>query len=422
MRRPIPLLLTTALALPVLSQEPTVAGGQRPVLTVKSAESKVICDIAEEFGHMHDLPALEGRSHYVLTVASDRVTAVRTLPGESPFMEIRVDPGGIMDLFADEIGEVKGMAQGLVVMAMTQQGFSAKEATKMVRAAFDFPYLLESATLVLKNDPDEFEFEGIDIEVSITAKPDNELGKTISRLAPSPAGVPLLPAAADKVMDMRFSIDPAAMGPLFDPFIELGLSFSYTDAESRRNAKQVWDDMMKLYDGGFAFTISNTMQMEGLYGFRDPEALAKLVGSEDYLEMMRSQRPSRDIEVEVTAKAFEHRGITFSKMTMYNDGMPNPMMPNDEMHSFFGGLGSYMILGGSAERAKSLADAIADQKIEREQLDDGAVMAMKMDLRGWFEAVRQSMPIGEAAKKMPREMSMRLIPKGLTLTAEITAK
>ena len=50
--------------------------------------------------------------------------------------------------------------------------------------------------------------------------------------------------------------------------------------------------------------------------------------------------------------SFEYRGAKFAKMTMYNDGMPNPMMPDDEMHSFFAGLGTYMVLGGRIERAE----------------------------------------------------------------------
>ncbi|MCR9243802.1 MAG: hypothetical protein NXI31_02140 [bacterium] len=438
MRRTTLLLLTTALVPLAPAQEPAeserpgqqqtagqeTAGqqGESPVIRVRSASAGTILDIAGGFGFRDDLPDLPEDGHYELVVDADREVAVRAGSGAVGYLEFRVDPGAVMELFADEIKSVKGIAQGVAVMAMTQQGFSAKEATGMMRSLFEFPYLLESAELVLPRNPKQFEDHGLEMRVAVTAQPGTQVAALFERLVPAGEGAPALPRDDERLLGMQLSLANDALGPLMGPFLDFGLSFSYTDPEARKQAKKLSKELVELYDGGFAFAISKGMQMEALYGFFDSDKLATKLHSDEYHQMMVAQQPGRDIEVEIERSAFEHRGSKFMRMTMYNDGPPNPMMPNDEMNQFFGAVGRYLVMGGSKERAQKLAETIAEQQLKRGALAGGAIMTLEMNLLGWLDAMKQAMPVGRAAKKMPKRVNLQLFAKQRTLSAVIRAQ
>ncbi|MCA8950133.1 MAG: hypothetical protein KDE27_11570 [Planctomycetes bacterium] len=418
--------LIAALALPVLpglAQEQTAAAaGPRPVLTLRSADPYPVSQIAREFGHRQALPALDTGEHYVLTVDPDRAVAVATATGAVRFLEVAVEPGALMELFADEIAKVKGIAQGVGVLAMTQQGMPAKEAAGLVAGIFDFPYLLERAEFVMRSDPSAMETDGLEIEVAVTAKPGNWLAGTVEALRPAASGCPVLPGSEGRMMAVQVSFDPEALGERCEPLMEFGLSMSYRDEAVRARARALWRRMMQLYDGGLAFAIGEGMCMEGLYGFRDGEELATFVQSPDYVELMRAQQPTAgNVEIELKEDVFEHRGAKFFELVIYNDGPANPMMPDDEMHQFAATLGSYMLMGGTPERAKAIADVVADGAVQREQLADGAVFAMSIGLREWFAALGQGR-ISAKAERMPARMSIQLTPKGRTLTAVVKAR
>lgn len=422
MQKLSPFVLCSLLALPVVAQDDvatTAAPKTGPVLVIKTAELEPVMGLGMALGLMQEPPELGEGEHYVLSLDRKGKPALATGSGKIRFFEVTADPSGLMEVYAEQIGEVRGMAQGLGVMTMAQQGIDAQAAMQIVKTIFEFPNQLEQATLVLLTNPEEIELQGLELEFGLTAKVGSECGKIFTALRPG-NGAPVLAGAGAAIMDMTMSLDPKGMSTLFQPFLDFGLSFSYPDQEARAQAKEVWAKTVTMYDGGIAFAIGKDMSMNGVYGFLDGPALAELFASEDYAKMMAAQKPNRDLSIEITPDAFTHQGGTFMKMVMTNDGPPNPMFVDDQMVMFTGPVGKYLVMGGTEAKAKAIADAAA-AGFERKVLAGGSVFRMKMGVRDFLGALG-TVPVDEMPPEFPDDLLLDVVPSGRTVTFKLEMK
>jgi hypothetical protein len=304
---------------------------------------------------------------------------------------------------------------------MTQQGMQTKDAVAMVDSMLEFPSQLESATVVLFGNPEDIGESGLELEVGLTAKTGSPFGKFLTDLRPCNLGTPVMPADADAMMTLQLSIDPKGMMALLEPFMEFGLSFTYQDDESRKAARELNDRMLRLFDGGLGWSIGKGMSMSMLAGYADGEALAKMLHSEEYVAMVRSQK-MRDLEVEITPNAFEHRGAKFIRMHLTNEGPPNLMMPDDELRNYYAAVGNHLVVAGSEGQAKKLADAVIDQKAKRTALDDGAVMTMNFRLAQLIESLGDTIGLPPVGDDMPESFSLVVFTSGNRLRFKVRAK
>ncbi len=395
----------------------------QPALVLRTAERGPVLGFGHAFDLVGGLPELEPGQHWVAAVDSDRRVTVRAASGQVGHLVLEVDPGATMELFADEIGEVRGLVQGFGVLAMTQYGMKAPDAVKLFKSVFEFPYTLESARVAVLSDPQDYEDNGFELECSITAKAGSAFGGLLTKIKPSALGAPQLSADPGRVMECRIAVAPESLDALLGPFLEFGLAFGFPDAEARAEAAKMSRAMMAMYDGGLVVGFDQNMRMAALYGFRAGQSPAELIASEDYQRMIAAQDLGRNVEIEVERDAMEHAGVKFTRMSLYNEGPPNPMMPNDEMHQFIGGTGDLLVVGGSKAIACDLVERVAAGQGRRKPLEDGAIASFRMDLRRMIGAMGQAIPkLGPGAKEIPGDVVVRTFVADRTIRVAVTVR
>ncbi len=175
--------------------------------------------------------------------------------------------------------------------------------------------------------------------------------------------------------------------------------------------------------GGGAFSLDGGMGMNMLIGFLDAGDLAALIGGTEYLTMLRSMTPqTRDMEVEITPDAFEHRGVKYLKTLVTNDGAPNPMMPNGVMESYAGAVGSYMVAAATAAVTKQITDSVIDHKIQRAALPDGAVLTVDVRLGAMMKAMAASLRGMASGEGLPEQVGLTVVPSGRQLSLRVRSR
>jgi len=413
-RHLFPLLLT----LPAFAQEPapkTTTAASGPVLVLKTSESQLAETAAMmAFGHMDELPEPPADGHYVLTLGSDKKLSVTTGAGDVGLM---VEPGPLMDAYAQEIEDGLPMVRGAMTVGLQQGGFTAKEAAGFFKELLAFPRQLAKVSLRVTGDPEAIADEGMDVVLDVDGKAGSTFAGVVEKLTPSSQGAPSL-AGAGGLMQMQMSLSPEGLTALFAPMRDLVVGFMANGDERRERTAVIYDGWMSLYDGGLSMTFGEGMRGRMLIGVLDGDKLRALMASAEYLEMLQNQRvPNRDVEIEVTPDAFEHRGVKM--MRSRTTGLePNPMMPDGKMETHLGVVGSYvaMALGGDESDAKALVDAVSDQKVSRAPLADGALLRFVVDLRGFMEmALAGTGMAGAPRDDMPATTTMVLTRSGTTL-------
>lgn len=411
-------LFTLSFVLPVLAQEstpaPTTTAAAGPVLVVKTADVEAAESFAMmAFGHMEPLPAPPDGGHYVLSLDADKKLAVTTAGGAVGLFELTCDPGALMDVYAAEIEDTIPLVRGAMTMAMQQSGMTTKQAFALVQDMLAFPRQLAKVALRVDGDPEAME-EGLDVVLDLDGKPGSAFATAVEKLEPNAAGVPKV-GNGDSVMDLRFGVAPEGLQAMFAPMRDWAVGLMAQDEEGKARAAAMYDKWMGLYDGSIAMSLEEGMRMRMLIGVRDGDELRAELGSEEYLAMVQNQRTlGRDVEVEVTPNAAEHRGVQLlrSRVTGMED---NPMAPDGTLDTWLGAAGNWfvMAIGGGKDAATGLIDAVADDKIVRAALPGSALMDVRLDF-GAFLAMagpQAGMPPGA----MPESMTMQLTRTGTAL-------
>ncbi len=414
--------LLAALALPAFAQDQvatTAAPSTKPVLVLKTAQAELAGMMARSFEHAGELPELTSGSHYIVSLGADHKVAVAMAQGDVGFVEVTGDPGALMDLFAEQVEAARPMLRGTLTVALQAQGVKPKEVAELVDSLFAFPKQMAQIRLKVVGDPEHPREKGLDVTFSMEPKVGAGFAAFVELLQPCSQGVPMLPAAKPMVA-MQFSLEPAGLRKLLAPLRDVIIGFTNQGEEQRAQAVLMYDQMMTLYDGGLSTSFSKTFEGHMLMGVLDGDKAAQLMSSEAYLNMMKGQQmANRDIEIEVTPNAFEHRGakVMKSKVT----GEPTPMMPTGTMESFAAAVGNYVAIsiGGGEGDAKAMIDAVADQKVKRAPLAAGAVLQMTMDLRAMVAMVQERAGGGAIHEDVPDAVTVRLVRQDKALQVQV---
>lgn len=418
-----PLLL--ALSAPVSAQDTTTAPpklearkAQGSALVVKTNSREVATGMAEGLEVEGELPEAKEGSHYVVTLDDGGKAKVTVATGAAGYMELAAKPGALMEIFADKIEQVRGMAQGMGTMALSQSGMKPKDAVKLIQAIFDFPKQIDSFELKMPKDPEHAKKDGMDIDMHLTAVAGTGFAEFMSALQPNGQGAPTV--ASDGLMEMAFSAEGKGLAKACMPFLTMiAPMMAKTDAELK-SMLSVSEKMMNLFDGSMAIGFTGDgMQM--VAGLTDSKAYTDLIATPEYKAMMKMGTPMA--EVEVTEKAFEHRSISVMKtVTKGKDGAelpPNPLFGEGPIESHAAVAENYMLVnvGGKDGAIKSLIDQAVDKKMKRTPLSNNALMTMNMNVAKFAEKMGGS-PDEEAPEKMTMSLARTQSGLGLKIHAK----
>jgi hypothetical protein len=415
-------LFAAALALPLCGQDEvkTVAPTQGPVLVLKTSQAELASMMAMNLGFEEELPDVADGGHYVLSLGADRKIKVETAAGDAGLLDLSGDPAGLMELFAEEMESYKPMVQGTLSLVLQEQGVTAKDVAAFTKSLFEFPKQMQRLSLVVTGDPEDPLTDGIDVKFSLEPKAGSGFATFASAMQPSSQGVPML-AAGKNMMEMQFALAPDNLASLLGPIVDWSVGLTNQGEEQRKLAFAMVEQMMKLYDGGMSVAFNDKMQGNCLIGVLDGEKLRELVSSDDYLTMMKGQKlANRNLEMEVTPNAFEHRGLKVLKSKVTGEE-PNPMMPDGSMESFFAAVGNYMTLtiGGGEANAKALIDAVADQKVKRQPIANGAVMAMVINIHSLMALTQPEMADMDMEGQVPNAATITFGKNGKGLLLHV---
>lgn len=418
--------LTAAVALSLPAQDPapqapppaptTVATG--PILVLKTSEMDVADGIAMLLEHEDPLPDLPENGSYVLSLGADRKLQVTTAAGAVGMLELEADPGALMEVFAKDIEGGKAIVRGSLTLGLQQTGMSPKEVATIVNDVLDFPKQMRRISLRIEGDPNAME-DGLTVTIDVDGKAGSALATLIGKLQPCSQGAPVMPATG-AATEMALSLSPESLAAVFEPFRQLGVRFISQDDAQQQRASAMWDKWMAAYDGGMSAVLGEGLRVQALIGLLDGEQVRKMLASEEYVEMIKNQKmPMRDMEVEVTVDALEHRGVKMTKSRI-TGAPPSPIATDGTMETLVGVAGNHfvMAMGGDAG-AKALVDAVLDDKVKRAPLPDGALARISMDVAALFGAF---VPGGQQLPPdAPEKVTMSVTRRGevLRLTTRI---
>lgn len=417
-------LVLAALALPAFAQEPTTKApaSTAPLMVLKTSQSEIAGMVAMGFEVMEDLPELGDGEHYVLTLDGNREFKIAKGTGDVGVLDLRADPGLLMDAYAAEIEASKPMINGSLTMVLQQGGIAPKDSAAMIKSFFDFPRQIAQASLKVTGNIEDPTDGGLDLAFSFDGKAGSGFAGFVDSLKPCSLGAPVLPTKAAMVQ-MQMSLAPQSLAAMFAPWKDLAVNMTSQGDEQRGKAAVMFDQWLALYDGGMSLAFDGKFQGAAMMGLTDAGKALQLMASDEYAAMLKGQKlPNRDMEMEITLAALEHRGCKLAR-TKISGIEANPMMPDGSLESYFGVFGEFMglTLGGGEAGAKALVDAAADKKVTRAALPNGALLHMAMDLQALVAMQMDAMGGGEIDESMPKQMTMALgkTAKALTLHVHV---
>jgi hypothetical protein len=411
-----------ALALPLAAQDAAVATATGSPVVLKTSSPELANRLLQR--HAKQEPKkLESGQMLVLTLDDGGQPQVAVEQGDAGLMQLQARPARLMEVYADKINEIRGMAQGMGTFVLSQQGIQAKDAISIIHAVFDFPNQIDSATLIVTGNPEEPQ-EGFDGSLTLTAKPETWFGRLIDAVQPEPSGAPKLEQSG-AVMSAALAVkcaDHSVFKPILDVFAGMG---SKTAEEKVKHEKYV-DLSFKSADGTMAFAwnpASGGMQI--VSGLADPDAVRKMWDDPDYQKWSEAQARSNPmVEVEADFDAFQHRDVKVGKtlLTMEDTGMPNPLFKDGKAETYMAIAGKYTLLsmfGSSDEAIKQMIDGALDGKIGRKALGTDVLGMMSIKAA----ELADQMSEGRAnSEEIPENIDVTLGRSGKSLTLKFHAK
>lgn len=413
-------LLALGFALP--AQETTAVAASSP-LVLKTSNGEFAREMLRKFGG--DKTELQEGEMLVLTLDDGGKPQVKVEQGNAGLMQVQAQPARLMEVFGEKIDEARQMAQGMGTFILSQQGLQPAEAIKIIQGVFDFPTQIETASLVVRGDPEAPE-QGFDGELALDAKSGTWLGKFVDALTPNEAGAPVLEqsgammtaALACKLEDMSM------LTPFFEVFSSMG-GTGKTPEQREKNIHYMKAGF-EAADGTGALSwnpASGGMQI--ISGLADPDAIKQLWGDADYRKFSEAQaRMNPAVEVESDFNAFTHSGVQVMKlvMTMDDNGQPNPMFKDGKAETYTGIADKFMVMsmfGVGDDGIKQLIDAAVGGKVKREALSAGVLGKLSIKLTELVD----HMSDGQApTDEMPENLGLEVGRTGNSLTLKFKAK
>ena len=387
---------------------------QGAALVVKTNDREVATNMAESFEVQGEVPEAKEGSHYVLSLDDGGKAKVTVADGKSGYMEMVAKPGVLMEIFADKIEQMRGMAQGMGTVALQQTGMKTKDAVKLIQAIFDFPKQIDSFELKLAANPEHAKQDGMDLDMHMSAVAGSGFAEFMTAMQPNGQGVPQLTSGG--MMNMALSLDGKGVAKAMMPLMGFLLPMLGKTEVDMKNAATIMEKSINLIDGAMAMEFSDD-GMRMIASITDAKAYTDLMASPEYKAFTTMSSPVGDTEV--TEKAFEHRSVSVTKSVLKpkegSELPPNPLLGEGPVETYAAVAGNYMLvsMGGAKEGGiKGLIDQALDQKLKRAPLSNNALMTMDINMTKFAEKMG-----GNAGEDAPDKLSMVLgrTPTGLSI-------
>lgn len=405
--RPLSILSLTAslwLLAPVAAQD---------ILVLKTADSDIAEQALDTF-EGDELPELASGKHFVLTVGKDGKLAVTTAEGDVGLLQVRARPALLAEHYAEQIDEVKQQAGMMAGMVAGQMGMPPQELNDLLADVLAFPAQIDTLDVDVVGSPKS----GFDVTLNLRPAEKGWFAGYVQAIKPNVLGAPEL-EAKDALLTLALNCDGGLLAKSIRPFLGFAVGAASTDKEERTLFAGLMEQMVGLMDGTMAVVLEREGGgMRSLGGLVDAAKAVTLMDSADYKKFIKAAAEANPMaDIEVTERALVHREVAFTKQVV-ETGQETPMSPDGATTSFTGIAGDFQINASSEATAKKLADLILDQKLERAQLPDGAVLTLSLRLAELIEGMSGGM--AQVGDDMPQTAKVAFAQAGGKL--EITVK
>jgi hypothetical protein len=402
-------LTLTALSfalLPLAAQEATAPPAPKTntgtALVIKTADPDIAEDMADTFTFTDKLPDLKNGEHFVMTVGGDGKLTVTTGGGMTEYLQIRAKPALLAEAFADKIDEVEQQATMIAGMAAGRIGATPNELTALVKEVFAFPKQLDAINVDVEGSPKS----SMSGKVDVVPAASGWFAKFVSELAANKLGAPAL-RDPDGLFQLSANLDQAALLKAMQPFLGFVVGAAANDKETKAKYTAMMGEMAKLLDGTLAMSMSEGKGQKMLLGLLDAARANEMLEGAEYKAWRQATADANPMaDVEFKDNALTHRGITCNKQTT-EVSVPTG---GDSTTSQFTCIAEQFLLGaGSEEDAKSLIDAVLDQKVVRAALANNALLTVTAKVAELVRTMSNGMADGEDA---PRQLDVAMTKQG----------
>lgn len=347
-----------------------------PALTCRTADEELAEDIVSPFerGQALALPKLARGQHWVIRMDQDGVVEVTAATGEVAMLELEARPAALLDIYADEVDQVRRLATGAGMLSLQALGMSAREAAGLMKTIFEFPKQI--SLVQSKFRARRPEFTTFDLELLLTPVAESGFENLCRLLKPNPRGVPVL--AEENAMHLAVSLDAPALRKELAPLLtRLARMFVKADAEA---AVAVMRQATDLSDGTFAGAYGPLGNMTFANGITDTAAWQQLVESPEYARFAASSLAGGGVEY--TPEALRHAGVRVGRtvVTMPESMPVSPGIPGGKVTQFSCAVANLALTAATQGEIEALIDAAAAGRIARRPLPDNAVVEFTIRL------------------------------------------
>ncbi len=353
------------LATPLQAQD-AVATKSVEQLVVKTTDERIASRMTEG----EDPAPLKDGEHYVLTMSDEGDFTCTTAVGKVPFLAIDMRPALLMETFAEQVEQARGMAGMAASMGAANSPVKPEDMTKMVESFFDFPKQIDTVSLVIERDQQK----NYDAHAELVPIAKTAFATTMAAMRSSGKGAPQLDNAGG-AMVMALDVDSAAAKTVVEPFMtwSMGLIGQADPAFAKLFAAN-WAQM----DGTGVFSVG-AGQMRMLFGSLDPTKLKQLIFSEEWLALQRSMKSGPGFEMKVTRDKVGDLDVLRSEGTIEGE---NPIFKDGKISGYTAVAGDYMAvdMNGGQPAFEALVATLTAGKVKRAPLTGSAFMTMQMRL------------------------------------------
>lgn len=412
--------LATLLCQPFVAAQEETTTASSP-LTVTTTDPMV----ARAFHRMFD----EGAT---FEIAEDRALVMSLDDGgklvsregaPSGWLTIEARPAALMRTFKQQVTQGRMMAGMMGGMAFGQMGIDSADVDDIFDALFEFPNQIDKVRVTLPKKVEKG--SPIDIDIDVTPLLESWLGNLVSSLRQHPAGLRRLPPAG-AMMTMDADVDFQAVMPLIAPVMNKLSKMFIPDDDLRAAADELYPKYYKGLAGPMSATFDTRSGMRVLMELSDSEAITTVMSDPRWVEMTTAATEASGVaSAKLEPAAVTHRGIPMLRTTIeYDESMgANPFIPNGNAVGFSGVAGNAMVvtaMNQSDAEAKSLIDAVLDEKVKRAPLPNSNLVSVGIDLVKLIDVMSDAMgggPDGDVPDRA--DVNIRKLNKDLHIEVRI---
>ncbi len=408
-------LFALPVALPAQDAEPQA-------LTVKTTSAQVAEEILSLFDSDADVPEIAEGSYLTIGLDDGGGMILKTVEGESGWLELEARPVMLMELFEDSIDEGRQMAQMVGGMGLGQAGIAAGDINTVISAAFDFPLQIETLKVSCPVEPtDSYAF---DASIEVVAVDGTWLGKLLADTQPNQSGVRTLDAS-DAMIAVISNVHFPSLVKHLEPILDIVAGIGMDTDEERKESLDFMLQANAAYDGTASIVIDAESRSRSIAGLLDSSVIPKLWNNERFVELQKLHGEINDMmEMTITPRVFKYQDVDVHKMVIEFDTpeMAGPFAEDGKQTTFMAVAGKYAVSASSKNGTEALIDEALDGEAKRTKIKSLATATIDLDsLLDMFMDLTQGQmpPIDE---EIPAKLKIVANKKGKALVIGVHAK